>query len=195
MAEPSAAPWTVARLEALPYDEWHRYEIIDGELFVSTAPHFRHQVACTKSSRALDEWNDATRLGVVAVAPGLIFSEIDAVIPDVVWISHERIARLADAAGHFQGAPELVVEVLSPGAKNRRRDLDRKLRLYSRYGVDEYWIVDWRAETVAVYRRAVEEKQGMVALRLVATLARDEIPASPLLPGFSLSVAHLFMPR
>jgi Uma2 family endonuclease len=72
------------------------------------------------------------------MTPGLIFSDTDAVIPDVVWVSHERLARLEDEAGPLRGAPELVVEVLSPGALNERRDREAKRKLYSAYGVQEY---------------------------------------------------------
>jgi Uma2 family endonuclease len=186
MAEARAVRWTVADVEALPYDEWHRYEIIDGELFVSTAPHYEHQGACAQSTGALVQWNEQTQLGRVFVAPGLIFTETDAVIPDVVWISRERLAQIGDDAGHLRGAAELVVEVLSPGAANERRDRERKLALYSAHGVGEYWLVDWRARTVEVHRREQNE------LRLVATLGREESLTSPLLPGFALPLARLF---
>jgi len=70
------------------------------------------------------------------------FSESDNVIPDVVWASNERLERLLDEAGHLTAAPELVVEVLSPGKKNERRDREAKLKLYSVQGVHEYWIVN-----------------------------------------------------
>lgn len=187
MAEPVRDDrWTVGDLDRLPDDEWNRYEIVDGELFVSRAAHYKHQLAGNMSAYALTTWSRETGLGYVIPTPGLIFTENDAVIPDIVWISHERLALLADDAGHFQGAPELVVEVLSAGATNERRDREVKLRLYSVQGVREYWIVDWRAETVAVYRR--HEAQ----LRLEATLTRDDTLTSPLLPGFSLAVAQLF---
>jgi Uma2 family endonuclease len=187
MAEPQRKRWTVAEVEALPYDEWRRYEVIDGELFVSTAPHFEHQAACTKGSRALDEWNDETGLGRVFVAPGVIFSESDGVMPDVVWVSRERLAQIADSAGHLRGAPELVAEVLSPGRANERRDRETKLRLYSRYGVEEYWLLDWRTRTVVVYRRAGE------TLARVARLSVGDTLTTPLLPGFSLPLSRLFV--
>ena len=186
MAEPRAVRWTVADVDALPYDEWNRYEIIDGELFVSTAPHYEHQAACTRSSSALDQWNLQTHLGRVFVNPGLIFTESDAVIPDVVWVSRERLAQIGDDAGHLRGAPELVVEALSPGSTNERRDRETKLRLYSTYGVQEYWIIDWRMRTVEVYRR------GDTGLRRVAVLRVDDTLTSPLLPGFTLPVGRLF---
>jgi Uma2 family endonuclease len=182
---PEAVRFTVSDLELFP-DNGHRYEIIDGELFVSRAPHYKHQRCESFCNHALVTWNQATRLGEVLPGVGLIFTEYDAVIPDLVWISRERLAALVDDAGHFTGAPELVIEVLLPGADNERRDRDVKLKLYSTQGVLEYWILDWRLATVAVYRRQ------RVRLRLVATLTRDETLTSPLLPGFNLPLAQLF---
>jgi Uma2 family endonuclease len=183
---PAAMRWTIADLDALPDDESRRYEIIDGELYVSRAPHWQHQATCVRITTPLENWNSETGLGEVLFAPGVIFSEWDAVIPDVVWISRARLTAIEDAAGHLQGAPELAVEVLSPGADNTQRDRELKLKLYSRRGVHEYWIVDWRARTVAVYRRQ------RARLRLFGTLNPEDTLTSPLLPGFALPVARLF---
>ena len=180
--------YTSADLERLPDVEGTRYEIVDGELFVSKQPRWEHQYACTEAITQLQTWSHRTELGLALVAPGVIFAEDDDVAPDVVWISHERLAALEDAAGHLQGAPELVVEVLSPGASNVRRDREAKLGLYSRRGVDEYWIVDWRARTVDVYRR--ED----AALRLVGTLTGGDTLTSPLLPGFACPVSTFWPP-
>jgi Uma2 family endonuclease len=181
----AAVRWTIADLEAFPEDS-QRYEIVDGELFVSRASHYEHQATCNRCAFALTDWNNRSRLGLVIPAPGVIFSEADAVIPDVVWVSRRRLALLADDAGHLQGAPELIVEVLSPGATNERRDRAAKLKLYSTQGVQEYWILDWRLQTVAVYRR--QEAQ----LRLVVTLGGEDVLTSPLLPGFTVPVGQLF---
>jgi Uma2 family endonuclease len=80
-----------------------------------------------------------------------------------------------------------MVEVLSPGAANKRRDRQLKLDLYSREGVLEYWIVDWQARTVRVYRR------DQTVLQLVATLRGAEVLTSPLLPGFSCSISRFWI--
>jgi Uma2 family endonuclease len=192
MAEVRPARWTVAELDRLPYDEWRRHEIIGGELYVSTAPHFEHQSACTTMLIELGPWNDQAQRGRVAVAPGLIFSDVDAVIPGAVWVSRAQLAALADDAGHLRGAPELVVEVLSAGAANERRDRELKLGLYSRYGVDEYWLVDWRAQMVDVYRRLGQADLAATRLQHVAHLTRDDRLTSPHLPGFALVVGRLF---
>ena len=183
---PAAIRWTIADVEAMPDDEWKRYEIIDGELLVSRAPGDPHQIVTNEAQFALTAWNAETRLGVVIPGPGLIFTESDAVIPDVVWVSRERRPLIEGEDHHLHGAPELVVEVLSPGATNERRDQQAKLKLYSIYGVQEYWIVDWRTQTVAVYRRK------RARLQLVATLGTDDTLTSPVLPGFELAVARLF---
>jgi Uma2 family endonuclease len=185
----SGVRWTIQDVEALPDNEWIRYEIIDGELFVTRAPHHKHQhvIGCIFS--ALNSWSLETGLGEPSIMPGLIFSDSDNVAPDVVWISHERLAQVQDQAGHFRGAPELVVEVLSPGKANEDRDRSAKLKLYSVQGVQEYWIVDRIAERIEVYRR--EQAQ----LALAATLLVGDVITSPLLPGFTCEVTRLFVSK
>ncbi len=92
-----------------------------------------------------------------------------------------------DEAGHLTITPELIVEVLSPGAENTRRDKQAKLKLYTERGVQEYWILDWQLQQVEVYRR----QQAL--LKLVCTLLTNDILTSPLLPGFECSVDRLFL--
>ncbi len=182
----TALRWTSADLELFP-DNGKRYEIIDGELYVSKQPHWDHQFVCTRLCRFLDEWNDQTGAGVVTGAPGLIFADDDDVAPDVVWISRERLATALGDDGKLHAAPELVVEDLSPGGANERRDREAKLKLYSRRGVREYWIVDWRQRQVEVYRRAQAQ------LHLAETLYEDDRLQSPLLPNFAVQVRQLFI--
>lgn len=177
--------FTSADLALMP-DDGKRREIIEGELYVSRAPGFEHQYSCTRLSRFLDQWNDQNGLGVVVAAPGLVFAEDDDVIPDVIWISLKRFESGRDEAGHFVVAPELVIEVLSPGKPNKERDRQAKLKLYSRRGVQEYWIVDWMTQQAEVYRR---ERGG---LEQTVTLLLGDSIESPLLPGFSCQVRSLF---
>ncbi|HZG68876.1 MAG TPA: Uma2 family endonuclease [Herpetosiphonaceae bacterium] len=177
--------WTTADLELMP-DDGKRYEIVDGELYVSTQPHYYHQYACGRIYLCLENWNDQTHAGQAIQVPGLIFGENDDVAPDVIWISNERLQTALAPDGKLHAAPELVVEVLSPGSTNERRDREVKLKLYSRRGVLEYWIVDWRQRQVEVYRR----KEA--ALSLVATLYEKDELRSPLLPGFACDVRRLF---
>jgi len=180
----TALRWTSADLAVLP-DDGKRYEIIDGELYMSRQPHWHHQLTCGKIFAVLYAWSVQTGAGEANLAPGVIFAEDDDVAPDLVWISQARRATALGADGHLHAAPELVVEVLSPGVTNERRDREAKLKLYSRRGVLEYWIVDWRSRQVEVYRR-----EDLV-LRLGATLHPGDTLTSPLLPGFTCEVAAL----
>jgi Uma2 family endonuclease len=177
--------FTSADLALMP-DDGKRYEVIEGELYVSKQPGAEHQFTCGQLFRYLQEWNDLGGAGVALIAPGLVFAEDDDVAPDVVWVSRERLAGMLDRAGHLTKTPELVVEVLSPGKPNERRDRVAKLALYSRHGVPEYWIVDRMQRLVEVYRR----ERG--ALKLAATMYAADTLETPMLPGFSCPVAKLF---
>jgi len=182
-----ALRFTTADVEALPdpLDD-RRYELIDGELWLAKPPHWEHQLTGVTLGAALLDWSLQSGLGVPNAAPGLIFSPEDAVAPDVVWISRARLAQGLDDDGKLHAAPELVVEILSPGATNQRRDREAKLKLYAREGVGEYWIVDWRTRGVDVYRRTDERLQA------AATLTDADTLTSPLLPGFAYPVGDLW---
>jgi Uma2 family endonuclease len=178
--------WKSADLEALPDDEGTRYEIIGGELFVSKQPHFYHQDLCGKIYKFLEIWSDHSKQGKTIFAPGLIFADDDDVIPDVAWLSNERLAASLGDDGKLHSAPDLIIEVLSPGPTNQRRDRDAKLNLYSRRGVLEYWIVDWKTHSIEVYR---EQSAQLIK---ISTLVKGDVVDSPLLPGFSVRVEDLF---
>jgi Uma2 family endonuclease len=177
--------WTSQDLESLP-DDGKRYEIVDGELYVSKQPHWDHQFVANQVWEVLQNWSRQTKAGMANSAPGVIFAADDDVAPDVVWISRERLAKAFQPDGKLHSAPELVVEVLSPGATNAARDREAKLKLYSRRGVMEYWIVNWQERHLEVYRR--EE----AVLKLHSTLYEDDILQSPHLPGFSCQVSQIF---
>jgi Uma2 family endonuclease len=177
--------WTSRDLEALP-DDGKRYEIVDGELYISRQPHWYHQAVCGQLYALLRAWSKQTGAGRANLAPGVIFADDEDVAPDVIWISSERLATALRSDGKLHAAPELVVEVLSPGGLNERRDREAKLKLYSRRSVAEYWIVDWRARSLEIYRR------GAVALELTATLREPDALDTPLLPGFNCPLATLF---
>jgi Uma2 family endonuclease len=177
--------WTSADLELFP-DNGNRYEIIDGELYVTRAPHWKHQTTCGNCYAKLKVWSDQTSLGHTAIGAGVIFGDKDDVIPDVVWVSKEKYATLIDESGHLLGAPDLAIEVLSAGTENEKRDREIKLKLYSNRGVLEYWIADWRAKQIQVYRR----ENGV--LKLAMTLFETDTLTSPLLPEFSCLISQIF---
>ncbi len=178
--------FTSADLDVLQKAEGKRYEIIDGELYVSAQPHYGHQVCCTNTCCLLANWDRETGLGESVYAPGIIFADDDDVAPDVVWCSYALLDKVLGADGKFHGAPELVIEVLSPGSTNERRDRETKRKLYARRGVQEYWILDWLMGRAEIFRRRFRQ------LRLAETLNKRDVLRSPLLPGFVSQVADLF---
>lgn len=177
--------FTSADLELFP-DDGKRYEIIDGELYVSKQPSWEHQVTCGELFAVLNQSSRETGAGFPAIAPGLIFAEDDDVAPDLVWVSASRLPTLLGPDRKLHAAPDLVVEVLSPGPANERQDRDAKLKLYARRGVREYWIVDWQHRQIEVYRR------DETTLQLTATLLEQDTLESPLLPGFACPLRDLF---
>ena len=177
--------WTVADLESLPENS-NRYEIIDGDLFVTRAPHADHQDIAGAIYAELRTWSKKSQSGKSFFAPEVIFSEADNVIPDVVWISSERLENGLDDAGHLVVAPELIVEVLSSSEKDRERDRTFKLKLYSVQGVSEYWICDRFHQQIEIFRR-----QDALLTKACTLFAADTL-TSPLLPDFKGSVADFF---
>ena len=165
---------------------WKRYEVIDGKLLVTRAPHIWHQRAGGNIQFELESWSRKTKLGRAFQAPGVIFTPEDAVIPDLVWASQNVLDNGLDNAGHFIVAPELMVEVLSRGEVNEMRDKELKLKLYSLYGVREYWIVSWQLKKMEIYRRKDNQ------LQLATTLFEGDTLSSPLLPEFRISVSDVF---
>ena len=165
-------------------DDGMRHELIDGEHFVSPAPHLRHQRVLQRLFYEIETFLRQSLLGEVFVAPAdVVFTRFDVVEPDLLYVSRSR----ADILGAYvKGAPDLVIEILSPS--NRRYDEVTKRDLYDRTGVPEYWLVDPEAETVKVFRR---EGERFGRPQLLST--RDEdVLGSPQLPGLAIPISALF---
>lgn len=165
---------TIADIDAMPEDG-NRYELIEGELFVSRAPSLVHQRVVRNILVVFEEYLDQNPIGEVIPGPGVIFSNFSGVIPDVVYIGNERRKEIARGE-RVTGAPDLIIEILSPGTENERRDRHAKRQLYRKYGVKEYWIIDPERRAIEVYRTT--------KLKLVATLGLNDEIRTPLLPGF-----------
>lgn len=176
---------TVDDLVGMPEDG-NRYEVIEGELHVSTAPGFPHQSALGRLFAALSEYLKDQPLGRVLWNLGIVFDKFNGVVPDLVFISHERLQRSL-TGGRLVAAPEIVVEAISPGKENERRDRLVKRQLYSTRGVSEYWIIDIENRTVEVSRK---RKEG--GLKRAAVLHAEDQLTSSVLPGFAVKVAQLF---
>jgi Uma2 family endonuclease len=176
---------TVADLEALPYDETKRYELIEGELFVSCAPGLPHQLVLHNLQVELASYLKQNPLGIIVPGPGAVFSNYDAVIPDIVFVSNARWNSII-GNDRFVAAPDLVIEIVSPGSENRARDLKAKRKLYGKYGVQEYWIVDGQNRSVLIFRL-----QG-TTLDEVSLLRNNDRISSPILPGLALALEDVF---
>lgn len=178
---------TVSDLEGLPEDDGNRYELIEGELHVTTQPHLEHQIVSDAVCQLLRSWNRLSGIGGLAVsAPGVIFAEDEAMAPDVVWYGNERLVAHRRPDGKFYGPPDLAVEVLSPGAKNEKRDRLIKPARYAFWGVREYWLVDRFKREVLIYR------PDGPAFVLAGVLGVADILESPILPGFNCPVSELY---
>ena len=132
-----AATWDLARWETLP-DDGNRYEVIDGVLYMTTAPSSYHQYITKQIARVLLAQIDDTGFGETLWAPiGLIMTGCDPVQPDLVVV--RAVDRGIFVGRRIRGVPALIVEILSPS--NPDQDLDVKRKAYARAGVPEYWII------------------------------------------------------
>src|SRR5205823_4782522 len=162
-------------------DDGKRREIVDGELFVTPSPLSGHQLIVSTIASAFLYLDDHP-IGRLFMAPlDVIFGEYDVLEPDLLFILNEHRGIIQD---WVRGAPDLVIEVLSP--TTARQDRGPKLKAYARFGVPECWIVDPDQQAVEVYRLAQQVYQ------LAQTLREQESVTSPLLPGFALAVQDIF---
>ena len=184
---PDDAGWklTYDDLVELPEDRL-RHELIDGEHYVTPAPSIRHQTIVLTIGSTLRAHARAHHLGRVFIAPlDVLFSKIDVVEPDVLFVSRARAADVLRKK-YLVGAPDLVVEI---GSKwTRRRDETIKQKLYERFAVPEYWIVDPASDRVKVFRLTNDQ----YALAQMLSLEARDVLTTPLLPGLEMPLAEVF---
>jgi len=170
-------------VERFATDEFCRYELIGGEIIVSTAPRYIHQLLATRIVLEFGDYLKKNSIGYILTTPGLILSEFDGVIPDLIFISHERRDEiLNEADGKFHGAPEIVIEILSPGRVNARRDLQIKRELYEIFQVPEYWAVKTQQKEIEVFRLGKGSE----------IYTENQILTTSFLPKFKLKIKQLF---
>ena len=159
-----------------------RAELIDGELFMSPSPKRLHQNAVLRLVRRLADFIESRGLGAVFVAPfDVHLPSGDIVEPDILFITKANLGIVQD---WVRGAPDLVVEVLSPDGLERDRFVKRGL--YAENGVPEYWIVDADAKTIEVFSL----RDGKYVPN--GYFENDDVLVSPLLSEFNLPVADVF---
>ena len=162
---------TLAEYLDLP-DDGMRYEIYDGDLFMTPAPTPQHQSVSTKLVNKLFIALQETGKGRIFHAPIDVLLDTHTIVqPDLVFVKKEHFERIGPRA--IEGAPDLVIEILSPST--RRRDVLTKSGLYSRFGVPEYWMVDPEVDRLDVYRL----ENGIYALA-----GSFSSPATVRLPGY-----------
>ena len=149
--------FTVDDLDFMPDDELKKHEIIGGKLFtVSRAAHLNHQLLASRLLIKFGIYLENNPIGEIVTEPGIIFTKEDAVIPDLVFATHETLKQNVSTKGKFEGkfnaAPDLIIEILSSGKKDIERDRIYKRNLYSEQKVKEYWIVNGLHSTIEVYK-------------------------------------------
>ena len=163
-------------------DDGKRYEVLEGDLIVSPSPKVSHQRIVKRLQGLLMRAEDA-EYGEGFPAPlDVVLSDHDVVEPDLLFIAKDRLGIVTE--DNVQGAPDLVVEVISEGS--RKRDAITKRVLYARYGVRFYWLVDPEEETVRVF----ELKEG--GYDEPATLRAGQELGCALFPGITADVGRLF---
>jgi Uma2 family endonuclease len=166
-------------------EDGKRHEVIDGEHYVTSAPSYEHQGVSANLHLALGPFVREHRLGSVRYAPlEVLLSEHDIVQPDLLFISNARAGIVTKA--NVQGAPDLVIEILSDST--RRRDETLKRDRYERFGVLEYWIFDPQRRTARVFRRS---GAGFLPAQELSAAAGDVL-TTPLLPGLEIPLREIF---
>ena len=164
-------------------DDGLRHEIIEGDHYVSPPPLVRHQRILLRLSHLIQTYLDTNPVGEMLFAPvAVLLSEFNVFEPDLFYMCAARLHLLTEK--NLQGAPNLVVEILSPSTKSRDRHLKRDV--YERTGVEEYWVVDPDQNVVDVYRRHDSTAAPGRIFSIPIRYARTQILNTPLLPGLEL---------
>lgn len=175
---------TIDDLDALPDDD-NRYELFEGELFVSRAPSISHQRVLGNIYALIRTYLEQNPVGEVLLTPGVIFDQFNSAIPDAVFSSRQHINEIVSGE-RIVKAPELVIEIVSPGKENARRDREVKRQVYGKHGVKEYWIADPLNRSLEIYRL---KRHNLV---LAETLMDEDILALSVLPGFKCQTRQIF---
>ena len=173
----------------LTYDDYletsddERYELLNGELILSPSPREIHQHILSVLHLRIGAFARERNLGKVYFSPfDVVLSDTDVVQPDLLFISSERTEIITP--DNVRGAPDLVVEILSPATAERDRTL--KLDLYAKHGVKEYWIVDPDSRTIMVLLR------GESRFEVSGIYGEEQSLSSPTLEGFSIALEEIF---
>lgn len=166
-------------------DDGRRHELIDGDHYVTPSPNLRHQAISGRLQHWIANYLDVHPVGQVWAAPlDCVLSKFDVVEPDLIYVSNERASILTKQ--NIQGAPDLAVEILSPGT--RKTDEVVKRRAYERFGIGEYWVVDPELDSIKIYRLGGGkfERTGELSAE------NGDVLTTPLLPELRVDLSQLF---
>jgi Uma2 family endonuclease len=159
------------------------FELVEGSLIMSPAPIYFHQGIAGNIVRILHRYLDANPIGEVLFAPcGVFLTEINAYQPDVFFIRNDRLSIIAEHG--IEGAPDLVVEILSPSTA--KFDKGPKKKIYTASGVQELWLIDPKLKEVMVYDLKESYETPRVTIRATGSFE------SPLFPGLQLRGTEIF---
>lgn len=165
-----------------PDDE--RYELLDGELVMAPAPNLGHQDVDAKLGWRLMRFVEQRNLGKTFSAPcDVVLSNTHVVQPDLLFISRDR-EHILLGGDNVRGAPDLVVEILSPSTAARDKTLKRAL--YAKHGVGEYWLADPDSRTVTVM------VPGGDGFEVAGVYGKGQTLISPMLEGFTVNLDEIF---
>lgn len=176
---------TYEEFQDLPREDGRRQlELIEGEVFVTPSPNTRHQRAVGRIFRTLSDFVEEHDLGEVFIAPyDVVFGRWTALEPDLLFIRKDRRSIITEA--NVQGAPDLVIEILSPS--NKAYDRQTKLLAYEKAGVPELWYFDPEDRTAEILGLG---SQGRYVL--TAKLSGNDAIVTKILPGLSLTLDEVF---
>jgi Uma2 family endonuclease len=164
-------------------DDGNRYEVIDGALYVTPPPNWGHQYGLGRLFLVVAAHVYERGLGKVVTAPvGVVLDADNGVEPDLVYVSNERLHLISERG--VEGAPDLVVEVLSPSTRSKDRGV--KLRRYAAAGVPHYWMLDPRTRTLEARRL------GTGGYELVGTYSPGAVFRPELFPGLEIPIDALW---
>lgn len=174
--------FTYKDYKSLSESEAKRFELLSGELVMTPSPSFKHQKISTELEYRLNLFIRENDWGVVLHAPLDVVLGNDVVQPDILCISSQREDIIA--GDEIRGAPDLIIEILSPSTAERDRAY--KNRLYARYGVQEYWLVDPESQTIEVLHLT-----GIGYQRLELYTVEQDLQ-SKLLSGLHIALDQIF---
>ena len=181
IAIPKKKKYTYEDYAKLP--EGAPYQLISGELIMTPAPTPYHQRISRRIEFLLIQYIEENNLGEVFDSPiDVYFTEEDVFQPDIIFISKERLNIIGETK--IEGAPDLVIEILSPSTAYY--DLRKKFKIYEKHGVKEYWIVDPEERSIEIY----QNEGGK--FRLIQTAKEKDTVNSPLLKGLKINLEKIF---